>query len=70
MVAICLFNKLHDFVFVYIPDREYTSIYLFQASGFLALRSTICDSTFPIKMLAKSTATLVDNLVLSTELTM
>jgi len=23
MVAICLFSELRDFVFVYIPDREY-----------------------------------------------
>ena len=23
VVAICLFNELRDFVFVYIPDREY-----------------------------------------------
>ena len=36
-----------------------SSIYLSQASGFLALRSKICDSTFPIKMLAKATAILV-----------
>ena len=36
-----------------------SSIYLFQASGFLALHSRICDSTFPIKILAKATAILV-----------
>ena len=33
VVAICLFNGLHDFVFVYIPDRED----LFQKSGFRTL---------------------------------
>ena len=44
VVAICLFNRIAC---------------LFQASGVLAFRSRICDSTFPIKMLAKSTAILV-----------
>ena len=36
-----------------------SSTYLFQASGFRALQLKICDSTFPIKMLAKETAILV-----------
>ena len=60
MVATCLFNELRYFVLVMIFQIEnISSIYLFQASGFLALRSRICDSTFPIKMLAKATAILV-----------
>ena len=59
-MVICLLNELCDFAFVYIPDRKYlSSIYLFQASGFRALRFKICDSTFLIKMLAKETAMLV-----------
>ena len=51
----CSMNCATSSLFIF-QIENISSIYLFQASGFLVLRSRICDSTFPIKILAKATA--------------
>ena len=54
----CSMNCVTTSLFIF-QIENISSIYLFQASGFIALRSKICDSTFPIKILTKATAILV-----------
>ena len=47
----CSMNNVTSSLFIF-QIENISSIYLVQASGFCALRFKICDSTFPIKMLA------------------
>ena len=54
----CSMNCVTASLFIF-QIENISSIYLFQASGFIALHSKICDSTYPIKILAKATAILV-----------
>ena len=54
----CSMNCVTSSLFIF-QIENISSIYLFQESGFCALRFKIRDSTFPIKMLAEATAILV-----------
>ena len=56
----CSMNCVTSSLFVF-QIENISSIYLFQTSGFTTLRCRICDSTVPIKMLAKATVSMLDS---------